>query len=61
MKTAVQWPEEEGAGTNALRLLARPGRIDLTLRFLPAIDPAVLDRKALAAQAERAVAAALAG
>jgi lyso-ornithine lipid O-acyltransferase len=56
----VRWPSEEPAGRNAMRLLARPGRIDLAVRFAPPIDASSLDRKQLAAAAQQAVAERLA-
>lgn len=56
----IAWVGEEGAGENAARVMAMKGGIPVTLRFLDPIDPAKAgDRKALAAQAQAAVAAAL--
>lgn len=48
----IAWVGEEGAGTNARRILSRRGTIPLGIRFLAPIDPeAIPDRKALAAAA----------
>lgn len=53
----IAWFGQEGAGANAKRLLRRRGRLDVTLRFLPAFDPAqCADRKALASYARDAIA-----
>lgn len=53
----IAWFGQEGAGANAKRLLRRRGRLDVTLRFLPAFDPAqCADRKALALHARDAIA-----
>lgn len=54
------WVGEESAGANALRLLARPGRLVVTLRFLEPFDAALLpDRKALAAETQKRIAASI--
>jgi 1-acyl-sn-glycerol-3-phosphate acyltransferase len=54
------WTGDEAYGLNARRILARPGRLPVTLRFLDPIDPAeARDRKALALQAREAVVTAL--
>jgi 1-acyl-sn-glycerol-3-phosphate acyltransferase len=56
----IAWTDGESTVANALRLLARPGTLPVTLSFLEPIDPAVLgDRKAIAAAAQAAIAAAL--
>jgi 1-acyl-sn-glycerol-3-phosphate acyltransferase len=56
----VLWLGDEPYGGNARRILSRPGRLPVTIRFLDPIDPAEAgDRKALAARAEAAVAASL--
>lgn len=53
----IAWYGDEGAGANAKRLLRRPGPLDVTLRFLPAFDPAeCADRKALATRARGSIA-----
>ncbi|WP_188065580.1 lysophospholipid acyltransferase family protein [Sphingobium sp. KCTC 72723] len=58
---AIAWHGEEPAGTNAWRILARKGPIDVTLRFLEPFDPAVCaDRKAIAATARERIAASIA-
>lgn len=56
----IAWVGEEAAGVNAARMMKRRGRLPVTLRFLEAIDPAAAgDRKALARQAQDAIAGAL--
>lgn len=56
----VLWVGDQPYGGNARRILSRPGKLPVTLRFLEPIDPAEAgDRKKLAAQAQHAVAAAL--
>lgn len=54
----ICWTGDEDLGPNAANVLARPGRLVCTIRFLPPLAPSD-DRKALAAQAQAAVAAAL--
>lgn len=56
----IAWPDGTGFATEMRRILRRPGRIPVTLRFAPALDAARLDRKAIAAEAHDAVAARLA-
>lgn len=57
----IAWIGEEPAGTNALRVLSRPGTIPLTLRFLDPFDPGDHpDRKALSARTRETLAAHLA-
>lgn len=59
--TDIAWTGEEPAGTNASRLFARAGPLPVTLHFLEPFDPAALpDRKALAAEAQKRIAASLA-
>lgn len=56
----IAWIGAEGAGANAKRVLSRAGTIPVVLRFLAPIDPhSTRDRKALAAQVQADVAAAL--
>jgi len=56
----VLWLGEESFGTNAKRILSRPGTIAVVLSFLAPIDPHEAgDRKALAARSQEAVAQAL--
>lgn len=55
----IRWTGDEDIGANAGKVLSRPGALPCTLRFLPPL-PACDDRKALAAQAQAAIAAALA-
>lgn len=55
----VAWTEEHGAA-NARRLLSRPGRLPVTLRFLAPVDPhAAGNRKLLSHHAREAIVAAL--
>lgn len=56
---AIAWTGDEDLGPNAKKVLARPGRLHCTIRFLDPLPPSD-DRKALAAQAQAAIAAALA-
>jgi 1-acyl-sn-glycerol-3-phosphate acyltransferase len=54
------WIGDEAYELSVTRFLERPGRLDVTIRFLDPIDPAVAgDRKTLAAQARAAVLAGL--
>ena len=56
----IAWHGDEPAGRNAKRLLERPGRIEVTLRFLEPFDPALYpDRKALAAVTRDRIAASM--
>lgn len=55
----LAWPEAVGIGADGARIINRHARIPVAVRFLPPLDPARLDRKALAAQAHAAVAGAL--
>lgn len=58
---AIAWVGAEAAGANAKRVLSRPGRLAVSLRFLAPIDPASAgDRKALAASSRQEVVATLA-
>jgi 1-acyl-sn-glycerol-3-phosphate acyltransferase len=53
----VLWLGDEPFGTNAKRILSRPGTIQATLRFLEPIDPAGAgDRKAVAARSQEEIA-----
>ena len=52
------WPAGESGQANFLRLLGRKGKVAVTLHFLTPLAPGQ-DRKALAAQSEAAIAAAL--
>lgn len=55
----IAW-HEPSLATNALRLLARPGRLAVTLHFLPPFDPEDFpDRKALAEESRKRIAACL--
>ncbi|MET0248489.1 MAG: lysophospholipid acyltransferase family protein [Sphingobium sp.] len=57
----IAWFGDEGAGANAKRVLRRRGTIDVTLRFLPAFDPAdCADRKLLATRARESIAQSMA-
>ncbi len=55
----IAWSDNEGTGGNARRVGSRPGTLPVTLRFLPPIDPALHDRKAIAALAREAIGRAL--
>ncbi len=56
----IVWPDEESPAHNARRLISRPGKLPMTLRFLPPIDPAACaDRKAMSAAVNAAIAGAL--
>ena len=56
---SIAWTGDEDLGPNARKILSRPGSLVCTLRFLPPLAPSD-DRKQLAAQAQAAIAAALA-
>lgn len=57
--SAIAW-HEPSLATNALRILARPGTLPVTLHFLPPFDPQDYpDRKALAAESRKRIAACL--
>ena len=51
----IAWTGTQSGLANACRVLARPGRITVTLRFLAPFDPAGLGRKRVAAQARDAI------
>jgi 1-acyl-sn-glycerol-3-phosphate acyltransferase len=56
----VAWNQDTSIGHETMRLLAMPGRRQVTIRFLDPIDPLTLpDRKALATAARDAMIAAL--
>jgi len=56
----VLWLGDEAFGTNAKRILSRPGTTPVTLRFLAPIDPHEAgDRKALAARSREEIGQAL--
>lgn len=53
----IAWIGDEAIGTNALRVLSRPGRLQVTLHFLPPLDHAdFADRKAITAHSREAIA-----
>lgn len=54
----IAWFGPEGAGANAMRVLGRPGRFEVTLTFLPPVQP-LADRKQVAAAARASIGAAL--
>ncbi len=56
----IAWVGSESGLANARRILARPGRIPVTLRFLEPFDPAGMGRKAVAAEARARIQAAMA-
>lgn len=56
----IAWFNGEPAGANSARILARKGRLLVTLRFLTPFDPKDYpDRKAIAAEAQKRIAACL--
>jgi 1-acyl-sn-glycerol-3-phosphate acyltransferase len=56
----IAWVGHEPAGSNARRVLARPGTAKVTLKFLDPVDPREFgDRKALAEHARREILRAL--
>lgn len=56
----IAWVGEEPFGSNALRILGRPGRFPVTLHFLDPLSHAdFADRKAIAAHSRAEIAAAL--
>ena len=56
----IAWTEDESVGTNALRIMARRGRLPVTLHFLEPLDPdEFADRKAMAAHSRDEIAAIL--
>lgn len=59
-RSAMLWHDDVSTGTEALRILALPGRRRVVLRFLDPIDPAAMpDRKALGAASRAAICTAL--
>ena len=57
----IAWHSNEPAGHNVRRLLERPGRLDVTLRFLEPFDPSLYpDRKQLAVVTRDKIAASIA-
>ena len=54
----IAWVGTEPGLVNALRVLARPGRVPVTVRFLAPFDPDGLGRKAVAAEARARIEAA---
>ncbi|GEM_PF-2553407 len=58
----ISWFGNESGMANALRLLRRPGRIDLTICYLPPLSgPALSDRKAMTLAAQHAIAERITG
>jgi 1-acyl-sn-glycerol-3-phosphate acyltransferase len=58
--SALAWIGTEHGATNAFRVLRRPGKFVVGLRFLEAFDAAAVgDRKAVASEARRRISAAL--
>ncbi len=55
----IVWVGDEAGTANAARVLARRGRVPLTIHFLDPFDPAGMGRKAVAARARDAIAAAM--
>lgn len=57
---AIAWTEDESVGKNALRVMARRGRLPVTLHFLDPLDPhEFADRKAMAAHSRAEIEAVL--
>lgn len=57
-RAEVVWFGEETPGANVLRVLGRRGRFDVTLTFLPPLEP-MEDRKVVATAAREAIVASL--
>ena len=55
----IAWPDGAGFASEMKRMLNRPAPIPLTLRFLPPLDGATVDRKQLAVETHAAISAAL--
>jgi lyso-ornithine lipid O-acyltransferase len=55
----IAWPEGATFGSEVKRMLNRPAPVAVTLRFLPPLDTAAMDRKQIASSAHVAVATAL--
>ncbi|WP_294389851.1 lysophospholipid acyltransferase family protein [uncultured Sphingomonas sp.] len=55
----IAWPDGARFSEEMRRMLNRPAPVAVTLHFLPPLDAASLDRKALAARAHAAIAGAL--
>jgi lyso-ornithine lipid O-acyltransferase len=56
----IAWVEDTSVGQNALMVMARPGRLDVTLHFLEPLDHSEFEnRKAMAAHSRAEIAAAL--
>ncbi|UAK24804.1 lysophospholipid acyltransferase family protein [Sphingomonas nostoxanthinifaciens] len=55
----MAWPDGMRFSEEMKRILNRPGRIDVTIHFMPALDARALGRKELAGRAQAAVADAL--
>lgn len=55
----IAWPDGVRFGSELKRMLNRPAPVPVTLHFLPPLDGAVLDRKAIAQAAQAGIVAAL--
>ncbi len=55
----IAWPDGTGFAEEGKRMIGRPAPVRVTLHFLEPLDARAMDRKALAAASERAIAAAL--
>ena len=55
----IAWPDGTGFGTEGKRMMGRPAPVRVTLHFLEPLDASKIDRKVLAAESQRAIAAAL--
>jgi lyso-ornithine lipid O-acyltransferase len=55
----IAWPDGAGFGAELKRMLNRPAPVPVTLRFLPTLDGATVNRKQLASESHAAIDAAL--
>jgi len=55
----IAWPDGVGFAMEGKRLFGRPAPVHVTLHFLPPLDARAMDRKELAAESQRMIAAAL--
>ncbi|WP_404710575.1 lysophospholipid acyltransferase family protein [Sphingomonas sp. MMS24-J13] len=55
----IAWPDGTGFATEGRRMIGRPAPVRVTLHFLEPLDARMLDRKVLATESHRAIAAVL--
>ena len=55
----IAWPDGVGFSSEGKRMLGRPAPVHVTLHFLEPLDAGAMDRKMLAAESHREIAAAL--